>query len=132
MKNLFLAAFAAIALASCSSLSSTKVGTSQPDITNTKWVLADDVSGKKPTLNIDSAKINGNSGCNSYFGELTLDKASGNFVAQRVGATKMACPNMEVENNYFSMLNQANKYVVNGTTLELYKDNLLLMKFTKQ
>jgi hypothetical protein len=44
----------------------------------------------------------------------------------------MACQNMEVEDNYFRMLNEATKYVVNGNTLELYKGNLLLLKFIKQ
>ncbi|MGZ5197981.1 MAG: META domain-containing protein, partial [Kaistella sp.] len=55
-----------------------------------------------------------------------------NFSAKNVGATKMACENMEVESNFFSMLNEATKYVVSGNTLELYKGNLLLMKFNKQ
>ncbi|MBP3840459.1 MAG: META domain-containing protein, partial [Chryseobacterium sp.] len=67
-----------------------------------------------------------------YFGDLTLDPTAGNFAVKNVGATKMACPNMEVESNYFSMLNEATKYVVNGNTLELYKGNLLLLKFIKQ
>lgn len=132
MKNIFLAAFAAVAIASCSSLSTSKVGTAQPNISNTKWVLADDVAGKKPTLNIESAKVTGSGGCNNYFGGVTLDAKAGNFSVSNVGATKMACQNMEVESNFFSMLNQADKYVVNGNTLELYRGNLLLLKFSRQ
>ncbi|WP_435525663.1 META domain-containing protein [Chryseobacterium indoltheticum] len=43
----------------------------------------------------------------------------------------MACANMSVEQNFLDMLNKANKYVVSGNTLELYQDNLLLLKFNK-
>ena len=132
MKNVFLAVFAAAAMVSCSTMSTSKVGSSQVNIANTKWTLADPVKGKVPTLNIESSRITGNGGCNSYFGELSLDPTAGNFSAKNVGATKMACENMEVESNFFSMLNEATKYVVNGNTLELYKGNLLLMKFNKQ
>ncbi|ACU07373.1 hypothetical protein FIC_00922 [Flavobacteriaceae bacterium 3519-10] len=131
MKNIFIAAFAAAAMFSCSSLSTSRVGSSQASIANTKWTLADDVSGKKPTLNIESGRITGNGGCNSYFGELTVDPTAGNFSAKNVGSTKMACDNMSVESNFFSMLNEATKYVVSGNTLELYKGNLLLLKFNK-
>ncbi|MGZ5193220.1 MAG: META domain-containing protein [Kaistella sp.] len=132
MKNVFLAVFAAAAMVSCSTMSTSKVGSSQVNIANTKWTLADPVKGKVPTLNIESSRITGNGGCNNYFGELSLDPTAGNFSAKNVGATKMACENMEVESNFFSMLNEATKYVVNGNTLELYKGNLLLMKFNKQ
>ena len=132
MKHVFLAIFAAAVMGSCSTMSSSKVGSPQVNIANTKWTLAEEVKGKTPTLNVESNKITGNGGCNSYFGELSLDPTAGNFAVKNVGATKMACQNMAVEDNYFRMLNEATKYVVNGNTLELYKGNLLLMKFNKQ
>jgi heat shock protein HslJ len=134
MKNLFLSICTVAFLASCGTMansSSSKVGKSQPSISATKWVLADNVKGKTPTLNIDGAKVNGNAGCNSYFGTLATDAASGAFAASQLGSTKMACDNMSVEQNFMSMMQKANKYVVNGTTLELYQDNLLLLKFNK-
>lgn len=134
MKNLFLSISTVAVLASCGTMansSSSKVGKSQPSIAATKWVLADNVKGKTPTLNIDGAKVNGNAGCNSYFGTLSTDAASGTFTASQLGSTRMACDNMSVEQNFMSMMQKANKYVVNGTTLELYQDNLLLLKFNK-
>lgn len=131
MKNIFLSIFAAVTLVSCASMSTSKVGSSQVNIAGTKWTLADQVKGKTPTLNVESGKITGNGGCNNYFGELSLDPTAGNFSAKNIGATKMACPNMEVETQFFSMLNAATKYVVKGNTLELYKGNLLLLKFNK-
>jgi heat shock protein HslJ len=111
--------------------SKSKVGTPQPNIANTQWTLADNIKGNKPTLVIEAAKITGNGGCNRYFGEVMLDRTVGNFSTKNIGSTKMACENMNEETNYFSMLGAATKYVVTGTTLELYKDNLLLMKFNK-
>lgn len=132
MKKIFLATFAAATLASCSSMSTSRVGSTQASIANTKWVLADDVSGKKPTLNIEAARITGTGGCNSYFGEVSMDPTAGNFTTRNIGSTKMACQNMDIESNYFQMLSEVNKYVVSGSSLELYKGNLLLLKFNKQ
>ena len=134
VRNISLAVAFSATVTSCTTMSSSrsKVGTSQANITNTKWTLADDVKGKKPTLNIESGRITGNGGCNSYFGDLMLDPTVGNFSTKNIGSTKMACENMSVESNFFSMLGETTKYVVNGNTLELYKDSLLLLKFTKQ
>lgn len=132
-RNISLAIFTVATFASCSTMSSskTKVGTSQVNITNTKWTLADNVKGKKPTLVIESGKLSGNGGCNNYFADLMLDATVGNFSTKNIGSTRKACDNMSEETNYFSMLGAATKYVVVGNTLELYKDNLLLLKFTK-
>ena len=132
-RNISLAIFTAATIVSCSTMttSKSKVGTAQPNIANTQWTLADNVKGKKPTLMIESARITGNGGCNNYFADLMIDRTVGNFSTKNIGSTKMACDNMSEESNYFSMLGAATKYVVNGTTLELYKDNLLLLKFNK-
>lgn len=132
-RNISLAIFTAATIVSCSTMttSKSKVGTPQPNIANTQWTLADNVKGKKPTLMIESARITGNGGCNNYFADLMIDRTVGNFSTKNIGSTKMACPNMSEESNYFSMLGAATKYVVNGTTLELYKDKLLLLKFNK-
>lgn len=133
MKNVILAIGFAAVLASCSSVSSTKskVGSVQPSLAGTSWILADAVKGNSPTLNVDDTKVSGNAGCNNYFGEIALNTTGGSFSAQNLGATKKMCENMSVEKNFMEMVSQANKYVVNGNTLELYKDNLLLLKFTK-
>ena len=132
-RNISLAIFTAATIVSCSTMatSKSKVGTPQPNIANTQWTLADNVKGKTPTLNIESARITGNGGCNNYFADIMIDRTVGNFSTKNIGSTKMACDNMSEETNYFSMLGAATKYVVNGTTLELYKENLLLLKFNK-
>lgn len=134
MKNLFLSICAAAVLASCgaaTSASASKVGKAQPSLENTKWTLADNVKGKIPTLNFEGEKINGNAGCNNYFGTAKIESSTGTFSAGQLGSTKMMCNSMSVEQNFMDMVGKANKYVVSGNTLELYKDNLLLLKFNK-
>ncbi len=123
--------FVAFTVVSCSTMTGSKKGSAQENIANTQWILSDNVKGKTPTLNIESGRITGSGGCNNYFGELSLDPTAGNFSAKNIGSTRMACDNMNVEDNFFKMLSETNKYVVSGTTLELYKDNLLLLKFNK-
>lgn len=131
MKNLFLSVGAVLSVVSCATMNSTKVGTAQPNIMNTSWTLADDVKGAKPTLVLESGKVTGNGGCNNYFGKLSLDPTAGNFSTSDLGATKKMCDNMEVESNFMKMLSEADKYVAEGNTLQLYKGNLLLIKLNK-
>lgn len=134
MKKIILACSFAAVLASCgtaTSAGSSKVGKTQPTLANTKWTLADNVKGKTPTLQIEGDKINGNAGCNNYFGTATMSTTAGTFSAGKIGSTRMSCPNMSVEQNYLEMLQKANKYVINGSNLELYHDGLLLLKFNK-
>ena len=132
MKNFLVIISMAVMLVSCSSVStSTKAGKSQPSVTDTSWTLADQVKGNVPTLKFESGRISGNAGCNTYFGEAVLDASTGTFKAGEIASTKKMCPNMSVEQNFLKMLSEANRYVVNGSVLELYKDNLLLLKFNK-
>ncbi len=135
MKNIFLSIFAISVLAACGATTGAtklKVGTAQVSVVNTQWQLAGYSSkGKVPTLVIEGGKLSGQAPCNRYFGELILDPKAGDFSASNIGATRMACENLSEESNYIEMLKQANKYVVNGNTLELYRDNLLLVKFNK-
>ena len=132
MKNLILAIFAVLTVFSCTTLSNiSKVGSKQASVANTQWTLAESVKGKTPTLILENNKVSGNAGCNNFFGNLMMDATAGNFSVSNVGSTRMACDNMDVENNYLNMLQQVNKYVVNGNVLELYKGNLLLLKFNK-
>lgn len=132
MKNLFLSIGVAIILASCGATSSTSSATKkQASITNSYWTLADNVKGRIPTLYIEGDKLSGNGGCNNYFGVVSTNTEGGLFSAKDVRGTRMACDDMSTEINYLDMLRKANRYVVSGDILELYQDNLLLLKFKK-
>ena len=49
-----------------------------------------------------------------------------------LGATRMLCDNISVEEDYLNLLEKVNKYVISETSLELYKDNVLLLKFKRK
>ena len=133
MKKLFFTSILALTVVSCTSrLGSTdKLGKNQASITGTQWILADDITNR-PTLVIEQNRISGNAGCNNYFSEATIDTSAGNFSAKNIGSTRKMCNNMITETAYLEVLPKVNKYVVTESTLELYKDNLLLLKFNKQ
>lgn len=133
MKNLFLVISAALVITSCTATSGAKVGTAQPALLGTEWVLAEDVNSDQPTMLVEAGKISGNAGCNNYFSNtFTSNPKIGDFVVSNIGSTRKKCLNMTVENSFLGMLQEANKYIINGTSLELYKDNLLLLKFNKK
>lgn len=126
--------FVLLAMVGCSTIKNSSNSASskaQPSLLNTQWRLEDSVKGKTPTLVIENEKLSGNAGCNNYFGTITLDASNGSFAAKNIGSTRMACPNMQAEANFLKMLNEANRYVSKNGTLELYKDQLLLMKLTQ-
>lgn len=133
MKKFFVTSMIALAIVSCTSRlgNSSKLGKTQASITGTQWVLADDITNR-PTLVIEQNRISGNAGCNNYFSEATIDTSAGNFSAKNIGSTRKMCNNMITETAYLEVLPKVNKYVVTESTLELYKDNLLLLKFTKK
>ena len=133
MKNTFYTLVVVFTMVSCTSRvgNASKVGKSQAAVTGTQWVLADDIANK-PTLMIEQNRISGNAGCNNYFSDAVIDTSAGNFSAKNVGSTRKMCNNMTAETSYISVLQEVNKYVVTDNTLELYKDNLLLLKFNKQ
>ncbi|SEH62406.1 META domain-containing protein [Epilithonimonas hominis] len=133
MKKFFVTSMIALAIVSCTSRlgNSSKLGKTQASITGTQWVLADDITNR-PTLVIEQNRISGNAGCNNYFSEATIDTSAGNFSAKNIGSKRKMCNNMITETAYLEVLPKVNKYVVTESTLELYKDNLLLLKFTKQ
>jgi heat shock protein HslJ len=79
------------------------------------------VAGTTITLQFsDDGKINGNAGCNSYFGTYTQTGAN-SLVMRDIGSTKMACADqiMVVENSYLGMLPQLNTFYIAGNELFL-------------
>lgn len=62
-----------------------------------------------PTLIVDLAdgKIYGNAGCNRYFGSIGNVTTSTIHFTQ-AGSTKMACPEMSIENQYMELISQDN------------------------
>ena len=67
-------------------------------------------------------RVTGNSGCNSFFGSYEL-AGSNNISIKNIGATKMACQDMDTEFELFKLLEVADKFTVREDTLFLGKAN---------
>ena len=101
-------------------------------LNNTSWVLEENSKTNSGiTLEIAKGRVSGFSGCNNYFSELTTNSKD-TFQVKSIGATRMLCDNISVEEDYLNLLEKVNKYVISETSLELYKDNVLLLKFKRK
>lgn len=70
-------------------------------------------------LNSKDGKFSAYAGCNSIMGSYVM--ASANTLAfSEVGSTKMACPNMQLETNFITMLEKTNNYFLDSETLILF------------
>ncbi len=71
-------------------------------------------------LKMEENRVIGNTGCNSLFG--TYELRRGNRISfSQLGATRMACPGMELEQQLFAVLELADNYTVRNDTLFLNK-----------
>lgn len=132
---LFLAVIAI--MAGCAPKNSpSKDGSANSSLTNTRWKLTALTSlpnglpklSKDVFLQLDTGRIKGFAGCNSYFGAYTTSASSLSFTG--VGSTKMFCQDgMETENKLFQALNSTSHYRITGMKLELLKGQDLLATF---
>lgn len=64
-------------------------------------------------------RLSGNAGCNSFFGSYVL-RGGQQISFSGMGATKMACPDMDVEDQFLHALNMVSHYRIQGDTLTMY------------
>ncbi|MEG1615435.1 MAG: META domain-containing protein [Bacteroidales bacterium] len=84
-----------------------------------EWVITS-VNGVKvqetpesPFLNFDltEKRVNGNAGCNNFFGEVIMNEADASSLSfDKMGATKMMCPNDSLEMEVFKALNEVKSF----------------------
>ncbi|HEX2786926.1 MAG TPA: META domain-containing protein [Ignavibacteria bacterium] len=110
----------AVVLYSCSGAGTTGTGQS---IKNTKWMLeslygerVDTMyltSGNEISLNFaDSSQMNGKAPCNHYFSTYTVTGTT--LTIGAIGATRMACPELDLEQRYFSFLGNVTRYSISS------------------
>jgi heat shock protein HslJ len=107
------------------------------EIKNKRWVLMsmpgrDSVrteTGKDVFLSLDNSNnnFNGQAPCNHYFGKYNLD--GNNISFGEIGATRMACDNLDIEYEYFEQLKKINKYKIKNDILFLYRNDEKLLTF---
>lgn len=132
MKYVFLVIILVV-LGACSSVSSVISG-DKMNLEKTEWVLEDNNLNpvNEITLGIEEGRIFGNASCNNYFGGVEIDANTGHFSVGNLGLTRKACHKMSAEHYFMSVLDKVNKYKINQGSLELYQDNVLLLKFKKK
>jgi heat shock protein HslJ len=87
-------------------------------IGDTRWVLREWSWGEKAPeepevmLRYDDGRLTGSSGCNNYFTAATPGEMPGDVSLGTIGATRMACPEpeMEVEARFLSQLEGVNRF----------------------
>ncbi len=100
----------------------------QNTLQDTDWVLLSFEEQEVPAapntrtsyIHFDSKnnKVKGYAGCNNFFGTYTLK--GDHLTLQQLGSTRMACPDMEVENYLMAVLERVNTYTIAGDLLTLY------------
>jgi len=130
MKKIIIALFVVFALQACTK--DLKLITEK----DTKWELSE-WPGKtlptaaKATLNISGGnKIGGKSFCNSYGGSAVINGNAIQF--SKIFGTKMYCEAVgDAENKYYADLEKVTAGKVSGGKLYLYKDETLLLVFSR-
>lgn len=139
---LFVLTIALATFASCHTAEPSTTGS--PSIVGKYWKLIE-LNGKavQPVeqlksephlvLNASEKKVNGNGGCNSFFGSYELQGDNG-ITFSKMGSTKMACSNdvMQVEHQLFQAFQMTTKFTLRNDTLFLVKTDMSpLAKFVE-
>lgn len=133
-----LTALLIVTLSACCGCGRQKNASAVP-LTGTEWKLVE-LDGKRITpptdrpeaytLTLDTAetRVYGMGACNRFFGNYTLsDTHRIKFGA--LGSTRMACPGMEVENQYFRMFDRADSYTIDSDMLMLQNNGNVIAIF---
>lgn len=106
-------------------------------LTGVKWI-AESLNGKELKLkekgsevfmvfNAEEKRVNGKAGCNHFFGGYTEDGQSLSF--SEMGATRMACPDMDIEVTFFKVLEDTKSFVIKNNKLSLKNDGEVIAVF---
>lgn len=147
MKHYFTISLLSLSLllASCNSkkaiTDNATSGKNSSEITEKYWKLIE-INGQKVTaenfvtkephliLKSEENRVNGNGGCNSFFGSYELDAKVNRISFSNMGSTKMACMGANVEDDFFKVLGTVDNYTVKNDTLHLNKARMApLAKF---
>lgn len=98
-------------------------------IENNHWELVElmgepvSTSTKVPFIKLDGKdkKVSGHLGCNNFSGSYTIDTNASRITFSNLISTKMACPDLSLEDGLNQALTTADNYSVNGTSMTLNK-----------
>jgi len=98
------------------------------DLKNTRWKLVE-LNGEEVTvpegasdihmtLSLEENKVNGFAGCNTFFG--TYETKDNSLSFSKVGATRMACPQLDLEGAFLKAIDSVQEYKIQKDELTLY------------
>lgn len=118
LKNLCLIALAVAGLCSCSSSKKATIADMKGewDIVSLNGEAVKAGVAEQPFIGFDTkeGRIYGRSGCNRILGQLDMTAAPGEISFAQMGSTRMACPNMDLENNVLQTLSGVTGYKKTG------------------
>lgn len=83
-------------------------------------------------FDINANRISGFLGCNRFGGSISLSDTKTNSIAfKQIFSTKMACPDLSLEDTYSSLLQEVDNFKIIGNELQLFKADSLLLCFKK-
>ena len=98
------------------------------ELKNTRWRLVElngdeirlpeGTSDIHMTLRLDENKVNGFAGCNTFFG--TYEATENSLRFSKVGATRMACPQLDLESAFLKAIDSVQEYKIQGDELTLF------------
>lgn len=106
-------------------------------LAETKWKLVEldgkavkSATNKDYFINLDSksGKFAAYAGCNNFAGTFVM-KATGMLAFSKIMGTKMACPNMDFENNFIKTIEKTDNYMIEGAMLHFHKGKKAIAKF---
>lgn len=96
---------------------------STPKLSDHDWevisINGTELSGMLPWINFDleEGKVNGNAGCNNFFGGFEINNTHINF--SPLGATRMMCSDMTNEDQFFQNIEKTTNYTFEKGLLTL-------------
>lgn len=108
-------------------------------LNDVKWVLTA-LNGKEIKLtdsnsemfiqfNEAEKRVNGRGGCNRFFGNYEMD--GNNLKFSPMGATRMACPDMQLEQEFFQVLDGVDTYAIKDGVLSFKSKGEVVALFKK-
>ena len=76
-------------------------------------LISDDPGLRRVTLEIENTHVSGQGPCNRYFGSVVQSNTGSNSIQLGpLASTKMACPHLSAEHNYFQNLQRVSMVTV--------------------
>ena len=128
MKSFLLVLCVALSVVGCNS------SKNMAKLSGVKWVLQT-LNDKELSLtdpnseifiqfNEAEHRVNGRGGCNRFFGNYEMESSRLKF--SPMGATRMACPDLQTETEFFQMLDGVDGYSIKDNKLSFLSKNCLL------